>query len=201
MLQLKVVQQLIKSYDNQTIYRENGNSYLVLPLTDHIGATNPTVLREAVNAICDVAKWFDKVEINKIVSEEEKGGFIAVAVALQRNLPFTLAKQNPVRLPGEIGIKFKMDYSDKMSLYLNGVNSGDKILIIEDIIATGGTMIAMIQAIRQAGAEIVDIVALAEKVELGGVKKIFDQTGFLVKTILKLDCTGEKSRVVGVHSL
>lgn len=98
--------ELISSFDNQQVIRQEGKGYLVIPMTDHHTATNPLILRQAVNAICDVVDWNGPSPINKIVSEEEKGGFIAVGVALQRNLFFSLAKQNPVRLPGEIDINF-----------------------------------------------------------------------------------------------
>lgn len=191
------MEELIKSFDNQQIIRKDGRGYLVISITDHYGATNPVILRQAVNAICDVVNWNGPTPINKIVGEEERGGFIVVCAALQRNLPFSLAKQNPVRLPGEIGIKFKMAYNDNASLYLNGVEKGDRVIIIDDIVDSGGTMIALIEALRKAGAEIAEVVALAEKVEVGGVARIEKETGIKVKTIIKLDTSGEKSKVVG----
>jgi adenine/guanine phosphoribosyltransferase-like PRPP-binding protein len=166
-------------------------------MTDHYEATDPLILRQAINAICDVVDWNTPAPINKIVSEEERGGFIAVCVALQRNIPFSLAKQNPIHLPGEIGIeKFKMAYSNEMSMYLNGVEKGDRVLIIDDIIDTGGTMVAMIKAVRRAKVEVKEVVALAEKVGMGGIEKIKRETGIKVKTIIRVDTSGEKSKVV-----
>ena len=190
------MQELIQSFDNQQIIRKDGRGYLVISMTDHYQATNLLILRQAVNAICDVVNWNSEAPIDKIVSEEEKGGFIAVGVALQRDLPFSLAKQNPVRLPGEIGVTFKMAYSDAMTLYLNGVDKNDRVIIIDDIIDTGGTMIAMIQAVRQVQVEIKEVVTLAEKVEMKGVERIRSETGITVKTIIQLDTSGERSKVV-----
>jgi adenine/guanine phosphoribosyltransferase-like PRPP-binding protein len=189
-----MIRQLIESFNGQKIIRHSGKGYLLLPLTDHITATEPVILRQAVNAICDAVDWNG---INKVVSEEERGGFIAVSVALQRNLPFTLAKQYPIHLPGEVGVKFAMSYNDKMSLYLNGLGHTDKVILVDDIIDTGGTMIAMIKAIRKAGVVIKDVVALAEKTEMGGVARIKQETGLDTKTIIKLDTSGTKSKVVG----
>jgi adenine/guanine phosphoribosyltransferase-like PRPP-binding protein len=191
------MKQLIASFHNQQIIKKDGRNYLVIPMTDHFHSTDPVILRQAVNAICDVVNWNGSDPITKIVSEEERGGFIAVCVALQRNLPFSLAKQNPVHLPGEIGIKFKMSYNDNMTLFLNGIEKKDRVILIDDMIDTGGTVIAMIQAVKQAGVEIKDIVCLAEKVEMGGVARIEKETGYKVKTILKLDTSGTKSKVIG----
>jgi len=192
------MRELLESFDNQKIIRQNKRHYLIIPMTDHYKATDPVILRQAVNAICDVVNWMDGSPITKIVSEEEKGGFIAVCVALQRGIAFSLAKQNPIRLPGEIGIsKFKMAYSDEMSLYLNGLQKGDRVIIIDDVVDTGGTIIAMIKAVRKARVGIADVVCLAEKTEVGGVKRIKEETGIDVKTIIKLDTSGKKSKVLG----
>jgi adenine/guanine phosphoribosyltransferase-like PRPP-binding protein len=190
------IKELIASFNNQPIVKKNGRKYLIIPMTDHYQATEPIILRQAVNAICDITNWNGPTPINKVVSEEERGGFIAVCVALQRNLPFSLAKQNPVHLKGEIGINFSMDYNESMNLYLNGVGRGDRVIIIDDIIATGGTMISMIQAVRKAGVEIREVIGLSEKIELAGVDRMKKETGIEVKTILKLDTSGKKSRVV-----
>lgn len=58
-------------------------------------------------------------------------------------------------------------------------------------------MIAMIKAVRQAGVEIKEVVTLAEKVEMKGVARIEKETGLKVKTIIQIDTSGEKSKVVG----
>jgi hypothetical protein len=57
-------------------------------------------------------------------------------------------------------------------------------------------MVAMIQAVRCAGVDIKEVVGLSEKLELHGVEKIKKETGIKVKTIIKLDTTGKKSKVI-----
>lgn len=190
------MQTLVQMFDKQPVIKQNGRNYLIIPLFNHSVATHPATLHMAANAVIDSVDW-QKNQIDTIVSEEETGGFLAVCVAIQRNIPFTLAKQNPVHLPGEIAIEFSMAYNDKMTLHLNGVKKGDKVVIVEDFVDTGGTMIALIQALQKAGAQIVDIVALGEKVNMGGVRKIQQETGFLVKTVIKVDTTGDTSAVIG----
>lgn len=190
------MKELIEAFDNQEIIQRDGKRYMLTPLTDHSKPTHPLALRQAVNAVCDVANWNSDTPVNKIVSEEERGGFIGVCVALQRDLLFSLAKENPVNIPGEVHVKFKMDYSNSMDLYLNGIEKGDRVLIVDDMIATGGTVVAMIHAMREVGAEINDIVAVSEKIDLGGVDKIFKETGIKPKTIVRIDTSGKKSKVV-----
>lgn len=186
------LKELIESFDNQKLVKTNGKNYLIIPLTDHVGATPAVILRQAVNAICDIA---DFNGVTKVVGEEEKGGFIAVCVALQRHLAFSLAKQNPVNIPDEVEVVFKMAYSDSMKLYLNGVYKGDNVVLIDDMVDSGGTLIALINAVKSTGANILDVICLAEKVEFNGVERVFKETGIKVKTILKVDTTGDYSKV------
>lgn len=63
------------------------------------------------------------------------------------------------------------------------------------MVSTGGTMVALIESIKKAGAEIIDIVAVADKAEYGGVERIKAETGLTVKTALTISVTGEKSIV------
>ncbi len=57
-------------------------------------------------------------------------------------------------------------------------------------------MLALIEAVKLAGAEISDIVCVAEKVEYGGVQRIAEETGYQVKTLVKISVSGERSKVV-----
>jgi adenine/guanine phosphoribosyltransferase-like PRPP-binding protein len=188
---------LIKAFDNQQIVRKNGKEYLLLPLTDHIVPTNPRILKQAVSVICKNVNWKG---VNLIVSEEEKGGFIAVACALRKNIPFSLAKQNPVHVDNETKIEFQMAYNKNMTMYLNGVEKFHKVVVIDDFVDSGGTLTALIKAVKNKGAKIIDVVALAEKVNQNGVEKIKKVTGVDVKTIIKIDTSGKSSKVVNALS-
>jgi adenine/guanine phosphoribosyltransferase-like PRPP-binding protein len=89
-----------------------------------------------------------------------------------------------------------MEYTQG-TLYLNGVERGDQVLIVDDLISTGGTLVALIRAVRQAGAHIRDVVCVAEKIEYGGGARVQAETGLAVKTLVKISVAGERSRVVG----
>jgi adenine/guanine phosphoribosyltransferase-like PRPP-binding protein len=69
-------------------------------------------------------------------------------------------------------------------------------VIVDDLISTGGTMIALIEAIEQAGARINDVVCVAEKVEYDGRERIRDETGHDVKCLLRLSISGETCQVL-----
>jgi len=88
-----------------------------------------------------------------------------------------------------------MEYASG-ELFLNGIESDDQVIIVDDMISTGGTMLALIEAIHLAQAEIIDIVCVAEKVEYGGVEKIVNKTGYHVKTLLQISVSGKRSKIV-----
>jgi adenine/guanine phosphoribosyltransferase-like PRPP-binding protein len=70
------------------------------------------------------------------------------------------------------------------------------IAFTDDMISTGGTLLALIEAIKKTEADIVDIICVAEKVDYSGVGRVFDSTGYEVKSLLKVSVSGERSKVL-----
>lgn len=188
--------------DYQTIVRESFDRkpcipmgeyrFLINPLTEQVPATSAELLQAA-------AEWLvaagDFTGATKIAGEEDKGAILVAAVALKTGLPFGMARWYPSGIDGQVSVDFTMEYT-KGQLFLNGIEAGDQVIIVDDMVSTGGTMVALIQAIRQTGAEILDIVCVGEKPAYGGVVRIFRETGLRVKTLVQIDVDGEYSRVI-----
>ena len=96
-----------------------------------------------------------------------------------------------------MGVEFEMEYASGQ-LFLNGIEKNDRVIIVDDMVSTGGTMLALIEAVAKAGASIVDIVCVAEKVEYEGVHKIEKETGYKVKTLVQVSVVGERSKVLKI---
>jgi len=167
--------------------------FVVNPLTEQAPATTAALLEAAARSVLAVA---DLERVNLLVSEEDRGGALVGAVSLLSGLPFGMARWHPAGAPGEVRMSFAAEHLPAGWLYLNGVRPGDRVLIVEDLLSTGGTMIALIQAVRQAGAEIADAVAVAVKSEYGGADRVRRETGVAVKTLVRIDVGSERSRVV-----
>jgi adenine phosphoribosyltransferase len=110
-------------------------------------------------------------------------------ILLSYNLPRTLARWTPTGAPGEIGIPLANEYIPEGSIqvYLNGVTATDRVVLVDDLISTGGTMVALIESVRKAGAEILEVFTIAEKTENLGRQYVYEQTGIQVKTLLASD--------------
>jgi len=91
-------------------------------------------------------------------------------------------------LPGEIAVHQVTGYS-KGELYLNGIHKGDKVLIVDDVISTGGTMRATIEALKTAGAEIKDIFVVFSRGR--GIEDI-SEMGYDIRALLEVDVSGGK---------
>jgi adenine phosphoribosyltransferase len=183
------------SFHNCELVNINGKNFIINELTEQIPATSPALLRHAAERVVELT---DFNGIDKIVGEEEKGAVLVAAVSLITGIPFGLARWYPSGLAGQIEVDFTCEYTEG-KIYLNGVNKGDRIIIVDDMISTGGTMIALVDAIRKIGAEIVDIVAVAHKEEYGGVQKIKNATGLDVKTVITVSVSGSMSSVRGYY--
>ena len=183
---------VIKAFDNQALIQFKEYKFLINSLTEQIPATPAELLQAATDWI--VADG-DFSQATKIAGEEDKGAILVASTSLATGLPFGMARWYTAGLEGQVSVDFEMEYASGQ-LFLNGVEENDKVIIVDDMISTGGTMLALIQAVQLAKGKIVDIICVAEKVEYDGVQRIAKETGFQVKTLVKVSIAGERSKVV-----
>ena len=190
---MKVNKSLVQaSFDNKPLLPVGDFKFLVNPLTEQIPATTAELLRSTTEWLVEVGNF---QAATKIAGEEDKGAILVASTALETGLPFGMARWYPSGLEGQVGVDFKMEYASGQ-LFLNGIEQGDQVIIVDDMISTGGTMLALIEAVEKAEATIVDIICVAEKIEYQGVNRIREETGYLVKTLLQISVSGERSKVI-----
>jgi adenine phosphoribosyltransferase len=172
---------LQQAFDNQPIIKLKNTNYIVTSLLDHVPETSYDLFNAAIEGLESLT---DLTRADKIVAEEDRGGYLAATLAYKA-----------VGCKGEVSIDFRNAYT-RGKMYLNGVKKGDKIILVEDIIDSGGTIISMIHLLEKIGAVIVDIICLAEKEEIQGAARIKKETGYEPKFLFKFNCLDEKSRVI-----
>jgi adenine phosphoribosyltransferase len=160
-------------------------------LCDQIPALRPRVLWEAA---LEVARRCP-ADIDKLLGEEDKGAPLLTAVSLITGIPMCMARWYKYELSGEQSIEIQSEYYEG-HLYVNGVERGDRVAIIEDTISTGGTLIGLIGAVRKAGASVAGAIALVEKTENCGVRRVLDATGVAVTTVLKIAVAKDGVKIV-----
>lgn len=161
--------------------------------TDQIPALRPEVLTEVAQKII---KLMD-LNVSKIVTEEDKGAALATTVSLLTGIPLAMARWYPYSLGGinEQVVNIQSEYFQG-DMYLNGIEAGDRVTIIDDTLSTGGAVIGLVKAVRGAGGELVDVICAVEKVENNGFENVKNQVGIDVKTIMKVAVREEGVTVI-----
>lgn len=100
---------------------------------------------------------------------ESRGFLVAAPLALELGLGFVMLRK-PRKLPGAtVGLDYALEYgTDRIEMQEDAVRPGQRVLILDDLLATGGTMAAGIGLLRQGGATVVGAAALIELTFLNG---------------------------------
>ena len=135
-------------------------------------------------AIGELMKLLDGVEFNKIIALESRGFIFGSPIAYELRKPMVLVRKAG-KLPREtVSQSYNLEYgSATVEIHKSSINPGDKVILIDDLIATGGTLQAAAKLVEALGGEIVKAVAL---VELRG----FDARSHLdfdIETVLSYD--------------
>ena len=127
----------------------------------------------------------NKIEFNKIVGLDARGFPMAGALSASTGIPFSMARKKG-KLPGEtIFTEYELEYgTDELHLQKGAIEKGDKVLILDDVIATGGTLEAVITLTDRFQADVVGILSIMELEFLGGGAKLRD-SGYNVYSILQ----------------
>ena len=133
---------------------------------------DPAGFKECTRLLCDI---IGGVECDAIVGIESRGFLFGAAAALELGIGFV-----PIRKPGKLPYKtcsvtYDLEYgTDTVEMHVDAVSADDKVLMVDDLLATGGTMAAACQMVAEAGAEIVGIAFLIELAFLNGRGKLPD---------------------------
>jgi len=151
---------LRRSVEEAPIIDKDGYSYLVHPLSNCVPTLDPELLREVVVRIIRRAELEN---VDKIVTPEAMGIHLSTAVSLMTDIPLVVIRKRSYGLEGEVSLSKSTGYSEG-EMYINDVDEGDRVLLLDDLLSTGGTMRAIVQALDDIGADIVDIVVAIRKV-------------------------------------
>ncbi len=162
------------------IIEKEGYQYFVHPISDGVPMLEPELLREIVIRIIRKAELDD---VDKIVTPAAMGIHISTAVSLMTDIPLTVVRKREYGLPGEVSLSQATGYSEN-EMFINDVEAGDRVLVLDDVLSTGGTLRAICAALDDVGADLVDVVAVIKKV--GGTNEL-DGTPYAAKTLINVD--------------
>lgn len=127
------------------------------------------------------------VRIDKIAGIEARGFILGGAVAHQLGVGFI-----PIRKKGKlpwqtIAQEYQLEYgTDEVEIHVDAVEQGENILLVDDLIATGGTAEAAVKLVRRAGGEVIGCSFIVDLPELGGRQRLEDM-GLKVLTLCEFE--------------
>jgi adenine phosphoribosyltransferase len=143
---------------------------------------NPRAFRRAVD---ELVQPYAGMKIDKIAGMEARGFILGGAVAHQLSAGFV-----PIRKKGKlphdtVSIAYSLEYGlDEMEMHVDAVQPGEKVILVDDLIATGGTAVGAVQLLRQIGADVVSACFVIDLPDLGGRKKL-EALGVDVRTLVE----------------
>ena len=180
-----MLEEVRKSLESSPIVKKGDYNYFVNPISDGVPSMEPKILREVTEAI----KKHVDLDVDKIVAIEAMGIHLATALSLATDIPFVVIRKRKYGLEGEREIFQKTGYGSS-NLYINDLNEGERILLIDDVVSTGGTLISTLTALKDLGLNIKSTIAAIEKGD--GKKRVEKETGIPVFSIVKLDVIAGK---------
>ena len=134
-------------------------------------------------ALDELAEFAKSVNADVIVGPEARGFIFGTPVAYKLNIGFVPVRK-PGKLPREtIEYNYDLEYgSNTLCIHADSIKKGQKVVIIDDLLATGGTVEAAIKLIEQLGGEVVGLAFLMELVDLNGRELL---KGYKIKSLLK----------------
>ncbi|MDO8412436.1 MAG: adenine phosphoribosyltransferase [Gallionellaceae bacterium] len=138
-----------------------------------------TLLKDPIGfrvTINELVKRYESVKIDRVAGIEARGFIVGSALAYQLGLGFVpIRKQG--KLPSEtIGHDYELEYgTDRIEMHVDAVSQGDRVLLVDDLIATGGTAGAACKLIESMGGKIVECCFIIDLPDLGGRARLEKQ--------------------------
>ena len=180
------VELLKESVVNAPVVWKEGYPYFVHPLSDGVPRQTSELLSAARDLVAENVDW-DSIDL--ILGIEAMGIPLAAALCLTSGKPLVIGRKRQYGLPGEVSIDQSTGYS-KGEIYLNDIQKGARVLIVDDVVSTGGTLHPILQAVDRMGAIVQDCWIVFEKGD--GMDKIRTSGDWPLNSLVKIEMQDEK---------
>ena len=175
-----------QSLQNSPILWKGDYPYFIHPLTDGVPRIESKVLKSVIDVVYEMVNWKN---IDIILGIEAMGLPICSPLALKAEKPLVVCRKRSYGMDSEVKISQETGYS-KGELFLNDISPNERVLIVDDVLSTGGTMRAVFDGVIRAGATTSHMITLVEKGE--GMKNLQnDYPDIKIESIIKLEMDGD----------
>ena len=181
------LEHLKKSLYEAPIVKKGNYDYVIHPITDGVPCINPELLKDVSDEMKKHIKKYGKFD--RIVTMEAMGIPLASALSLDLGIPFTIIRKREYGLPGEVSVEQVTGYS-KSKLYINGLQKGDTIVIVDDVLSTGGTLRAVLSVFKKMNVNVKGVlIAINKGSHINEIRKEFN---IPITSIIDIDVVNGK---------
>ena len=166
--------------------------YFIHPISDGIPRMDADVLRATRDLIVEMVDWS---KIDLIVSVEAMGLPLLAAVGDATGKPTVVIRKREYGMEGEVRVDVSTGYSQSTT-YINDISPGERILIVDDVISTGGTLEPILVTLEDMGVVLQDIVIAIEKGE-GRARLAKERPEWPIRTLAHIDIIDGKVEILG----
>ena len=156
--------------------------YFIHPISDGIPRMDADVLRATRDLIVEMVDWSN---IDLIVSVEAMGLPLLATVGDATGKPTVVIRKRQYGMEGEVRVDVATGYSQSTT-YINDIAPGERILIVDDVISTGGTLEPILDTLEEMGGILQDIVIAIEKGE-GRERLAKERPEWPIRTLARID--------------
>jgi adenine phosphoribosyltransferase len=186
------MEEIIESFDGIPICVKGEYHYFVHPLSDGIPQIDPGLLRRTAARMVKLLPPPEDYDL--ILTAEAMGIPLSTALSLTTGKPFSVARKRRYMIEGEISLRQVTGYSEN-DLYLNLPRRGLRIVIVDDVLSTGGTLKALAEGARFGGSKVVAIAIFANKMERERLKEFQKEIGCPIGYLVDVDVVQMKCEV------
>jgi len=185
------LEKLKQSLREAPIIKKGDYNYVIHPITDGVPEIDPGLLKEITRELKALIQRCGPID--RIVTMEAMGIPLASALSLEMNIPFTIIRKRSYGLPGEVSVEQVTGYS-KANLYVNGLKKGQTIVIVDDVLSTGGTLRAVLSVLKQIGVIVKGVFIVIDKGN--NAKKIMNESKVTITTLVTIDVVDGKTEIL-----
>ena len=156
--------------------------YFIHPISDGIPRMDPEVLKAVSTLIVESTDWEG---VDLIVSVEAMGLPLLAAVGEATGIPTVVIRKRSYGMAGEVAVDVSTGYSSS-TIYINDIAPGEKIVIVDDVISTGGTLEPLLERLEEMGVILRDIVIAIEKGE-GRTRLNRDRPEWPIRSLARIE--------------
>ena len=165
--------------------------YFIHPISDGIPRMEAEVLRATRDLIVSMVDWS---QIDLIVSVEAMGLPILAAVGEATGKPTVVIRKRSYGMEGEVRVDVSTGYSSSTA-YINDIFPGERLLVVDDVISTGGTLEPLLESLEGMGAVLQDVIVAIEKGE-GRVRLSEERPEWPIRTLSRIDIVDGKVEII-----